>query len=278
MSDGGIAQLGMYDWPQVRAATDRLWACLRDALREEGMPAPELLDRESDPQAAWLRPDLVLAQACGLPFVRRLRGRVTMLGAPDYGLKGAGPGEYYSEVVVRGDDPRDGLAAFRGARLAFNAPESQSGAAAILHHAAPLGRDGRFFGDCVETGTHVEAIRQVAAGAADIAAIDAVSWRMARVHLPEAAGLRVLTSTDPTPGLPLIAAVGADATACRRALARGFARLDAAARSALGLAGFRGFDAGDYAVIEDRLVAAVARLDRDPLVRRIMAPSDSFPA
>ena len=92
--------------------------------------------------AGWTDPGLVLGQTCGLPFVRELAGRVALVGAPDYGLPGCPPGWYRSAVVVRADDPREALAGFRGARLAVNGSDSQSGWGAILHHAAPLAAAG----------------------------------------------------------------------------------------------------------------------------------------
>ena len=39
-------RLPMYDWPELRDATDGLWAALRDALRAEGVAAPEALSRD----------------------------------------------------------------------------------------------------------------------------------------------------------------------------------------------------------------------------------------
>ena len=42
----GIAALPMYDWPELRAETDRLWATLRDGLRAVGVSAPDALDRD----------------------------------------------------------------------------------------------------------------------------------------------------------------------------------------------------------------------------------------
>ncbi|MCB1403292.1 MAG: hypothetical protein KDJ81_11185, partial [Rhodobacteraceae bacterium] len=123
----------MYDWPELRPAIDRFWSALRDALRAEGMAAPERLERDRDAMAVWTDPTLVLAQCCGLPFVRALSGRVELLGAPDYRVPGCPPGFYRSAVVVRRDDPRETLDAFRGSRLAFNERGSQSGYAAMLH-------------------------------------------------------------------------------------------------------------------------------------------------
>ena len=136
---GGVAALPMYDWPELAAATDRLWAALRDALRAAGIAAPERLTRDRALMAVWLDPQLVLSQTCGLPIVRELAGRVAIIGAPDYGVPGCPPGFYRSVVVVRADDPRETLAAFRGARLAINGRDSQSGYGAMLHHVGAAG-------------------------------------------------------------------------------------------------------------------------------------------
>jgi ABC-type phosphate/phosphonate transport system substrate-binding protein len=253
----------MYDWPEVRAATDRLWSCLRDALRAEGVAAPEALARDAGHDAHWLDPGLVLGQTCGYPLVARLAGRVAVLGAADYGIEGCPPGFYRSLVVAREADRRPDLAAFRGARLAVNGYASQSGFWAILHHAAPLARDGLFFGDILFTGSHDASARAVAEGRADLAALDAVSFRLIRRFRPWAGELRTLFMTEPTPGLPLIAASATEPAPHRRALARGFAALDPEARAALGLRGFVPLDLADYAPVRTRARAA-ARLLRLP--------------
>ena len=121
--------------------------------------------------------------------------------------------------MVRADDPRATLADFRGGRLAINGTDSQSGWGSILHHAAPLAVGGRFFGGVAVSGAHAASVPMVAGGAADLAAIDFVSWRYCLRFLPEAARLRVLMLTEPTPGLPLIAAAGSDVEARAGAVA-----------------------------------------------------------
>jgi ABC-type phosphate/phosphonate transport system substrate-binding protein len=246
----GIAALPMYDRQELRPAIDGFWAAVRDGLRAQGVAAPDGLSREVGPMAGWTDPGLVLGQTCGLPFVRWLEGRVALLGALDYGIEGAPPGWYRSAVVARTDDPRRELAAFRGARLAANDRNSQSGLGAILHHAGP-----GFFGAIGFTGAHAASIRCVADGEADLAAIDSVSWRLAAAFLPAARRLRVLMLTAPTPGLPLIAARQADTARTSAAVAEGIARLDAEARAALGIRGFVPLAPADYRVIRDRAQA-----------------------
>jgi ABC-type phosphate/phosphonate transport system substrate-binding protein len=258
--NGGVAALPMYDWPEARGATDRFWAAIRDRLRAQGVGAPEALDRGLGLEAGWTHPRLVLGQTCGLPLVGPLTGRVAVVGAADFGLPGCPPGWYRSAVVVRADDRRETLAAFRGARLAINGRDSQSGWGSILHHAAPLARDGGFFGGVEVTGAHVASVDRVAGGAADLAAIDLVTWGYCRRHRPAAGRLRVLMLTDPTPGLPYITAPGSDVEALRAAVAGAIAGLSDADRGELGAVGFVSIEAGAYALVAERLAAAASAL------------------
>ena len=148
------------------------------------------------------------------------------------------------------------LAEFRGARLAVNGFDSQSGWGSILHHVAPLAGGGSFFAAVEVSGAHVGSVERVAAGEADIAAIDLVTWGYCLRHRAAAARLRVLMLTDPTPGLPYIAAPGADVALLRAALAGAVDDLAPEDRAALGPVGFVPMEAGDYAVVADRLAVA----------------------
>ncbi len=239
-----IASLGMYDWPELRAEHDRFWALIRDGLRARGMAAPEALDRQADLWDIWQDPDLVLGQTCGLPYRSRLHGRVGLVGTPDYALPDAPAGHYYSMLVVRAD--RDGvLEDFAGTRLAINGYDSQSGWAAPQNHA----RDhGIRFGDIVVTGAHRDSVRAVAEDRADIAAIDAVTWRLVQAFKPQVAqSLRVLGHTAPTPGLPLITT--GDPEPLREAVAQAIADLDSADRAALGIVGLAAVPKADYLAV-----------------------------
>ena len=66
-----IAQLPMYDWPEVRAATDALWAKIHTALQKRSVGSPDTLDREKSRDTTWLSPQLLLSQTCGLPLVQK---------------------------------------------------------------------------------------------------------------------------------------------------------------------------------------------------------------
>ena len=242
-----IASLGMYDFGPAMVANDRLWAGIRDGLRVRGLAAPEALTRgDAAYWPAWQSPDLVLSQTCGYPFRARLHDRVAYVGTPDYGVAGCAPGHYRSVLVARADDPREGVEAFEGARFAFNEDLSQSGWAAPQSHAAKLGLR---LVPVLRSGGHRLSAQAVAEGRAEIAALDAVTWRLLQGLEPAAARLKVVGMTDPTPGLPLIAARGADVAAGFAAVCEAIAALSPEDRQCLGLRGLVRIPLADYLAV-----------------------------
>jgi ABC-type phosphate/phosphonate transport system substrate-binding protein len=238
-----IADLSMYDRAETAEANDALWSGLSAHLRAAGIAAPERLTRGRDLWEVWLDPGLVLAQTCGLPFRMRLHGRVDLVATPDYGLEGCAPGHYCSVIVVREGDPRATLADFADGLLAINQEHSQSGWAAP--HAAALAA-GFAPRRVIMTGAHRASAEAVARGAADWAAIDALTWRMIARWDGAADGLRVLGTTAPTPALPYITAKGGPVAALRAALGTALADLAPEMRDILGLHGIVTVPASDY--------------------------------
>ncbi|MFC3087781.1 phosphate/phosphite/phosphonate ABC transporter substrate-binding protein [Tabrizicola soli] len=242
-----IASLGMYDFGPAMAANDRLWAGIRDGLRARGLAAPEELTRgEAAYWPAWQSPELVLSQTCGYPFRARLQDRVAYVGTPDYGIEGCAPGHYRSVLVARADDRRDRVEEFDGARLAFNEDLSQSGWAAPQNHAAKLGLR---LVPVLRSGGHRLSAQAVAEGRAEIAALDAVTWRLLQAVETAVTRLKVVGMTDPTPGLPLIAARGADVAAGFAAVTEAIAALSPEDRQCLGLRGLVRIPLADYLAV-----------------------------
>lgn len=230
-----IASLPMYNQPDCLAALDRYWALIRDGLRASGVAAPDQLTwGMPDFLDHWQRDDLVLSQACGYPFRAVLHGKVALIGTPDYGVEGCAPGYYRSVFIVRQDDARRDLVSFRDARFAYNDAMSQSGWAAAQNHVAGLGFQ---FRSLLQSGGHAASAGAVLDGRADIASVDAVTWRILLRNDAALAGLRVLVQTEPTPGLPYIAALGANPVAVFDALAAAIAALTPQDRETLGLRG-----------------------------------------
>ena len=232
-----IAALPMYDRPELRAETDALWAGIRDALRGHGIDAPDRLTRDRDPWTIWQDPDLLLAQTCGLPFRARLHPHVALVATPDYALPGCPAGHFNSVILAR--DP----ALPDRPRIALNDPLSQSGWAAL--HAWATAR-ALALGPVTITGSHAASTRAIAQGQADLAAIDAQTWRQL-LRFDAADPALEIDRTPPTPGLPLITAQ--DPAPLRAALAEALATLPAVTRASLDLAGFVTIDAAAYRAI-----------------------------
>ncbi len=251
-----LAVLPMYDWEGVRSATDDWWVCLRDTMREAGLEAPDSLDRSLSPLEAWRSPDLMFGQTCGLPFVTQLQACCSIIGTPVFapaeGEQTLPAGSYNSVIVVRANDPRDGLAGFRGAVAAVNGTDSLSGSMALLELVATEMGDGRFFRSITATGSHAASITHVADGRADIAAIDCTTWRLAQRHLPETTALRVLTRTASAPALPYVTAKGHDVELLADAVEQALAEVSTETKSALGLVGFEKTSRSDYSGLEKR--------------------------
>ena len=125
-----IAALQMYDWPEVRQATNLWWQVV---VRHLG--TPEELSRPDDYTAPWLRDDLLFAQTCGYPFTHALKGKVSYVATPNYAADGCDGPNYCSIVMAREHKP---LAAFRDGVAAVNTPDSMSGMLALKLVFAPL--------------------------------------------------------------------------------------------------------------------------------------------
>jgi ABC-type phosphate/phosphonate transport system substrate-binding protein len=242
-----IAALPMYDLPHVMAANDRLWARIRDGLRSAGQDAPDALTRGADDMfAQWLAPDLILSQTCGMPYRTRLHAKVALIGTPDYGLEGCPPGHYRSVFLAHKNDRRHRLDQFDGAEMAYNEAVSQSGWAAPQTHAAILGLTLR---PALRTGGHRLSMQAVVEGRAALAALDALTWELLCDHDPAAKDVKVVGHTDPTPGLPYIAALGADQPLLFAVIAAAIAAMSDADRAVTRLRGLVAIPADAYLAV-----------------------------
>ena len=255
--ESGPVSLPMHDWPEVRAATDILWAAIADRLRKAGIAAPARLRRTDGDEAGWTDPDLLLSQTCGYPLVARLGSSVRYLATPHYDAPDCVEANYCSLVIALPGRGRN-LSDFQGARIAFNGPDSLSGHVALRAAIAGAGFDPGSFGTWQRTGGHRNSLEAVANGRADLAAIDAVSFALATDHMPQAIErIKIIATTAPLPGLPFITAArrGDTVPLIREALLAAFADPDlAAVRRRLRITGLSVLAEDAYAV-----VAATAR-------------------
>ncbi|WP_439122580.1 phosphate/phosphite/phosphonate ABC transporter substrate-binding protein [Marivita sp.] len=205
-----VASLPMYWRAETAEMWQEFWSVVQDCATAQGSPLPDLTPPDGLPANwvdHWLDPTLILSMTCGLPFRTTLRDKVQYVGTLDFGLT-TEPGYYCSQIITGPDlsgPPRT---------LAYNSPDSQSGWAA-----AQDALDISTFTEVIQTGGHVASLAAVADGRADIACLDAVTWRILQSVDPNAAKVAASGTTRPTPGLPLITAFGTDPAPLRAVLA-----------------------------------------------------------
>lgn len=241
-----IASLMMYKRPQLEGAHERYWALIRKHLSAAGIDSPQLLAQDAEEFSVWTHPQLVLSQTCGMPYRTRLHENVSLIGTPDFGLDGCPPGHYRSAIVIRKSDERRKLSDFKDAMFAYNQTFSQSGYAAPYWHTEP---HGFWFENQFHAQQHLNSAESVALGHADIASLDAVSWRLMCEYEPFADQLRVLEWTKPTPGLPYISAAQANQPAIFTAVEKAIQELSVSDRKGLGLKCIVYIESKDYLAI-----------------------------
>lgn len=199
----------MYELPSLRAATEAWWrglvhhmAAAGAALLPAGLTRPT---GEAEFYALWRTPNLRFAQTCGYPLTHGLRGQVRLVATPTYSCPGCDGAAYRSFLLVRADDPAATLRDLRGRVAAVNSRDSQSGYAALRVSVAPLAEGRSFFAKVSETGGHRRSMEAVAAGEADLCAVDCVTHALLAAHHPRLTErLRIIAESPTAPGLPYI--------------------------------------------------------------------------
>ncbi len=172
----GVATLPMYDFPQLKPATDAFWRAIAARLKDAGLLAPASLTRIDDYHATWRNPELLLGQACGYPVVTQLKDAVQIVATPIYESFGCEGFEHSSVFVVNAKAEYRTLADLRGHVCAVNGFDSNTGMNLLRAAIAPLAKGSRFFRSVLVTGAHRQSLEAVASGHADVAAIDCVSF------------------------------------------------------------------------------------------------------
>ena len=163
----GFAELLMYVAPARIEQAQKQW--LKRVLNILGVQRLDVQDLEL--KALWLSPHLLLTQTCGYPLMTELRGKVQVVGRPDYQLPHSADCNHCSLLIAREDDPRQALVEFRGSHGLLNSRDSNSGMNLFRHALAPLQQNGVFFADVTLTGGHRNSLAAIKAGDGDLAAI-----------------------------------------------------------------------------------------------------------
>jgi phosphonate transport system substrate-binding protein len=200
---------------------------------------------------------------CSIPYLLlSAEGRIRMeaIAAPILGgRRYGGRPVYFSDIIARSDRPWHSIQDLAGRRWAYNEPYSHSGFIVVLHALARLGARPAFIRDAVEAGFHDDAIRMVADGHADWAAIDTQVLDLALRQQPRLRrGLRVIASLGPSTIQPIVASARRLSATQRAAAREALLAMDAepSDRGVLRAAGIERFVAvtqGDYDDIRSML-------------------------
>ena len=146
-----------------------------------------------------------MGQTCSLPCVDFLEESARVFAFPQYSATGCGAATYSSFLVVRSDLPGEELAEFAGATATVNDPHFQSGHTSLVMELERGGHRMPFFGRARVSRAHSASIRMLAEGAADIAAIDCVSYaHFQRNGDPDVGAVRIIGRTPEAPAPPYI--------------------------------------------------------------------------
>ncbi|MGB0865979.1 MAG: PhnD/SsuA/transferrin family substrate-binding protein [Granulosicoccaceae bacterium] len=163
------ASLPWYDSPNTRAALDSFWRVTRHALLDLGMEqVPEQLDRNSPPEQLWSNSGLLLSQCCGPDLFTDEARDLWVIARPVFSDLDCDHGLYYSHIVSARH--------YTGgpARLVINSPSSRSGHGALVEWCAQERIEPARI--CV-SGSHENSLARLRMGDADLAAVDAHSWK-----------------------------------------------------------------------------------------------------
>ena len=191
-----VAELGFYPFVDVRWAFDELWSAI--ISRAEWLPAR--LQWSGNPQELWLSDDLALSQTCGWPLITRLTDKVRVVGAFRHTTPESAAHHYRSVILGRTDGtPFD----FQGSIAAVNNFESLSGWISLK--AAIHGPQETWRGEIRITGSHLESVRMLHHGEADVTSIDSVTLAHLKRTSPNLiSSLFTICNGPIVPCLPLI--------------------------------------------------------------------------
>jgi len=173
-----------------------------------------------------------------------------------FAYQGIEPAGSYHSVIITQENNNESSIRLEGKRAVINGDDSYSGCLALKCFVADNGSGESPFASVLVSGGHRDSLCAVAGGSADIAAIDCVSWHLAKQCEPAIKSLKVIAHTESRPGLPLITYRNASAqeiSVMRDALAKAVDDVDEESRAMLGIRGFVPRDEEDYAPIAEDL-------------------------
>lgn len=239
---------------ELAEAWQQLFACFDGVLDAGGQQKIEL--RLDSSQSLLRDPGLFFGHTCGYPLMKHLKERVTPFCVPVFDVPGTSGKLYSSRFIVAAGSTIEGLDECRGKVAAINATDSNSGVNLLRYAIARLKPGTTFFSGVIETGSHLHSLEAVAEGAADVAAIDCVSYQFIQDQWPALVEqVRSIGFSVKTCGLPFVlpqpVTSDVDPGLLVDNLNRALAHAPDTVRSRLHLLGFEPVTLEDYQAIVD---------------------------
>lgn len=201
-----LAGLPMYDFAELRPATDAFWRAIGTALEQRGIgDVPVSLTRARDLPHFWSSPSLLIGQTCGYPLMTGLCGHARYVATPQYETRFSTGAEHKSVIITHRQSGIQSLADARGKICAINMSDSNTGMNLLRLEIAKLKPQSPFFSRIYETRAHRNSMLAVTRGEADIASIDCVTFALVeKIDRALTRDLAIIAETETSPALPFI--------------------------------------------------------------------------
>lgn len=196
----------MYDFAEIRSATEGFWYGLQSKLDSLGLSEAAIsLVKPDDLPAFWGHSDLLLGQTCGYPFKTGLCGHAQYVATPCYRTPFSRGTTHKSVIIAHRDSGIESVADARGKICAINMADSNTGMNLLRLEVAKLQPPSPFFARVYETHAHRKSMKAVATGEADIAAIDCVTFSLIdQIDKNTTGAIKIISQTEESPALPFI--------------------------------------------------------------------------
>ena len=259
----------MYDFPEVQNSTEKLLVALVEAL-ESCNETAHVQTPDSSVHAElmkmWRSKDMVLSQSCGLPFMEELHQFVNVIGTPTWTDVSDERGRYQTVIVVREALGISSIAEVRGMRPVVSNTQSLSGWCSLGVALSEVTTEPSFVQPFTQSGGHAKSLQILQDDKADIASIDAATFRLLSRHRPTLVkNVRVIGYGPAVPATPIIVSKSSavDADELYRVVSGVFGRSELqAALADIGISGFVRLANSDYDGVMDLVKIAEVVLPR----------------
>lgn len=208
------------------------------------------------------QPQMQLGHTCGYPLMKYLQTDCFPVCVPLFLVEGCHGKFYASHFIVPADSGINSLADCRNHIVAMNGADSNSGMNVLRHAISQLETHAPFFSSVLVSGSHLNSVKAVANGEADLAAIDGVSFALINDEWPELTRrVKTIGFSEATCGLPLVMPYSEHkiirSRDITRVLNQALSALSTQHKNTLHLAGFESVGFEDYQSIIDLETSAI---------------------